>query len=137
MNYIIKATSTAKKSGEIQIKKSTIDFGTTSHSEMLPNPAELFLSSLAACILKNVERFSGLMKFEYIETEIKVSAVRFDKPPRMNEIYYHLTIYTKDDSLNIPLLRRNIEKFGTIYNTINASCTIVGDIEKVSYLSSH
>lgn len=129
MNYTIQATSLSQKKGTANIKESSIDFGTSSYSEMLPNPAELFLSSLAACILKNVERFAILMKFEYDKNEIKVTALRLDKPPRMDEIQYHLIIFTNDESINLPLLKRNIENFGTIYNTIKSPCNIAGEIE--------
>jgi hypothetical protein len=39
---------------------STIDFdGTATSGELLPSPADLLAAALAACILKNVERFAG------------------------------------------------------------------------------
>ncbi len=66
MEYEIKASSTAKNGAIISVKQNVIDFGITSDSEAVPpNPAELFLGSFAACILKNIERFSNLMKFTY------------------------------------------------------------------------
>ncbi len=66
MNYNIKASSLSNQEAVIHIKQSNIDFGTTTKTpETLPNPAELFLGSFASCILKNVERFSGMMKFTY------------------------------------------------------------------------
>ena len=59
MNYQIKASSQSKEDAVIHIKKSNINFGTTlKNADTLPNPAELFLGSFAACMLKNVERFS-------------------------------------------------------------------------------
>ena len=67
MNYHISATSYSNQAASLHINESNIKFGTTSNkSETLPNPAELFLGSFAACILKNVERFSILMNFEYV-----------------------------------------------------------------------
>jgi len=107
MKYYIKASSSSKKNASLKIKESEIVFGTTPESaDNLPNPAELFLGSFAACILKNVERFSILMKFEYSNAE--------------------------DNSLNINLLKKNIEKFGTIFNTVKSSCSVIGDIKKIS-----
>ena len=89
MNYQIKATSTSNQDAVIQIKESSITFGTTSKSnETLPNPAELFLGSFASCILKNVERFSIMMKFAYTKATIEVNAVRLESPPRMENIDY-------------------------------------------------
>ncbi|KYG72194.1 putative OsmC-like protein [Roseivirga ehrenbergii] len=132
MQYSIKASSFSKKEASVQAKQSEISFGITPESaDSLPNPAELFLSSFSACILKNVERFSVLMKFEYSRAEITVNAIRLEKPPRMDEINYELKVYSNDESLNIDLLKRNIEKFGTIYNTVKAVCAITGEIKKV------
>ena len=133
MNYSIKANSSSKDKATLNIKKSEINFGTTPETaDTLPNPAELFLGSFAACILKNVERFSTFMNFEYSKAEITVSATRLEKPPRMDEINYELLIYSQDQSLNLELLKKNIEKFGTIFNTVQVSCTIVGNVKKIT-----
>jgi len=133
MNYSIKANSSSKDKATLNIKQSEINFGTTPETaDTLPNPAELFLGSFAACILKNVERFSTFMNFEYSKAEITVSATRLEKPPRMDEINYELLIYSQDQSLNLELLKKNIEKFGTIFNTVQVSCTIVGNVKKIT-----
>ncbi|WP_066223306.1 OsmC family protein [Formosa haliotis] len=133
MKYYTKAQSASKNIASIKIKESDIGFGITPESaDLLPNPAELFLGSFSACILKNVERFSAIMNFEYSKAEIIVNASRLEKPPRMEDINYELTIYSKDDNLNINLLKKNIEKFGTIFNTVKSSCSITGEIKKAS-----
>lgn len=132
MKYSSKAESFSKNNASIKIKKTEIIFGTTKESaDDLPNPAELFLGSVSACILKNVERFSTLMNFEYSNAEITIKATRLEKPPRMDEINYDLKIYSQDSNLNIDLLKKNIEKFGTIYNTVKTSCSITGEITKI------
>ena len=132
MNYHIKASSISNRDAVIHIKQSNINFGTTSIiSETLPNPAELFLGAFAACMLKNVERFSGMMKFTYTKAILEVNAIRLENPPRMDNIVYNLTIYTNDIKLKTDLLKKNIEKFGTIYNTVNLSCTISGTINTI------
>jgi uncharacterized OsmC-like protein len=131
MNYHIKASTISNKDAVIHIKESNINFGTTSKTaEVLPNPAELFLGSFAACMLKNVERFSIMMKFTYSKTTLEVNATRLETPPRMDNIFYDLKIYSNDKKLNIDLLKKNIEKFGTIYNTIKLSCAISGTINQ-------
>ncbi|GJM35833.1 MAG: hypothetical protein DHS20C18_48340 [Saprospiraceae bacterium] len=132
MNYHVKASCISNRDAVIHIKQSNIDFGTTSKTaESLPNPAELFLGSFAACLLKNLERFSGMMKFTYTKATIEVNATRLENPPRMDHIVYNLTIYSNDKKLNTALLKKNIEKFGTIYNTVKLSCTISGTINTV------
>ena len=129
MDYQIKASSISNNDAVVHIKQSNIDFGTTSNTaETLPNPAELFLSAFGACILKNVERFSTLLKFRYSSAFITVSGTRQEVPPKMDIIEYQLTIYSNDDTLNKDLLKKNIEKFGTIFNTVNASCSVIGVI---------
>tara|TARA_R110000764_G_scaffold96149_1_gene180167 strand:- start:314 stop:718 length:405 start_codon:yes stop_codon:yes gene_type:complete len=133
MEYYTTAYSASKTNATIAIKQTSIEFGITPETdESLPNPAELFLGSFSSCILKNVERFSILMHFEYTTAEISVKATRFEKPARMDEINYILKVHSKDNNLNIDLLKKNIEKYGTIYNTIKLSCTINGNIEKIS-----
>ena len=132
MDYQIKASSISNNDAVVHIKQSNLDFGTTSKTaKTLPNPAELFLSSFAACILKNVERFSGMMKFTYTKATLEVNATRLENPPRMDNIVYDLTIYTHDKKLNSDLLKKNIEKFGTIYNTVKLSSSISGTIRTI------
>ena len=132
MTYSSSASSLAKDKASVHIKSSIINFGITPESaESLPNPAELFLGSICACILKNVERFSELMNFEYTRAEVTVRATRLEKPPRMDDINYELKVYSHDNSLNIKLLQKNIENFGTIVNTVKSSCTLQGEIKKI------
>ena len=132
MEYQIKASSVSTKDAILQIKQNEIAFGTTSNSaEILPNPAELFLGAFAACMLKNVERFSAMMNFTYATAAVNVSAIRTEKPVKMDNINYKLIIYSADENINTVLLKKNIEKFGTIYNTVKLSCTINGEIIQV------
>ncbi|MFT5820765.1 MAG: putative OsmC-like protein [Crocinitomix sp.] len=131
--YSVKANAVSKNSALIKVKESEFNFGITpSTNDQLASPAELFLGSVAACILKNVERFSVLMKFKYESASIEVTAVRLEKPPRMDEITYSLKVYSDDSKLNTELLQRNVEKFGTIYNTVKQSCKIEGTIQKLA-----
>ncbi|WP_417875251.1 OsmC family protein [Xanthomarina gelatinilytica] len=133
MNYTVKAEAFSKSKASIHIKQTEIPFGITPHtSDTLANPAELFLGSVSSCILKNVERFSEFMNFEYSRAEITINATRLEKPPRMDEINYELLIYSQDINLNLDLLKKNIEKFGTIFNTVKICCTITGTIKKIS-----
>ncbi|MDE3740253.1 OsmC family protein [Maribacter polysaccharolyticus] len=135
MDYHIKASSRANQDAVIHLKQSIIDFGTTQETtETLPNPAELFLGSFAACILKNVERFSSMMKFTYTKATLEVNATRLEHPPRMDNLVYKLTLYSNDEKLNTDLLKKNIEKYGTIYNTVKMSCAISGTINTIAYV---
>ena len=135
MNYQINASSVLNQDAIIHIKESKIDFGTTAATaESLPNPAELFLGAFAACMLKNVERFSKMMHFKYSKTALVVNATRLENPSRMENIVYDLSIYSPDTTLNVDLLKKNIEKHGTIYNTVKRSCAISGTINVIEYV---
>jgi hypothetical protein len=54
--------------------------------------------------------------FDYSKAEITVSATRLEKPPRMDEIIYELSVYSQDSSLNIDLCIR-ISKILERYST--------------------
>jgi len=133
MKYSIKALSKAGNDAVVHIKQSEIAFGTTEGTaDSLPNPAELFLGAFAACVLKNVERFSKMMRFSYEEARLKITAERLENPPRMDYLTYELTIFTKEERLNTDLLKKNIEKFGTIFNTVKRSSSISGSITTIT-----
>ncbi len=130
MDYSIRASSKAGDDAELQVKKSIIGFGTADKTaEQLPNPAELFLGSFAACILKNIERFSKLLHYSFEEASIEVTATRYERPPRMDNVFYVCTVYSNDKRIRPELLKLNLENFGTIYNTVKAACSVDGIVE--------
>ena len=95
----------------------------------LPGPADLLAAAFAACILKNVERFSKILPFRYDAATVEVTAERQDAPPKMTRISYVLTIDTDEDAHRVDLLHRNIKLHGTIYNTLAAVCEVDGQIK--------
>ena len=99
---------------------------TSGRDRILPNPAELLLTSLAACILKNVQRYSEILKLPYRSAKIMVHGIRNDNPPFMKEINYILEIDTDADERKIANWHKNIMKFGTITNTLNRACKLDG-----------
>lgn len=89
-------------------------------------PADLLATAFAACVLKNVERFSGIMPFRYDSASISVTAEHEGRPSRISRIRYLLRIKTDEPLQRVALLRRNIERFGTILNTLSAACEVRG-----------
>ncbi|UKN01093.1 OsmC family peroxiredoxin [Paracrocinitomix mangrovi] len=128
MEFTLKAVANATEKGTVQVGKNQIEFGITSDSE-LPSPADLLVSAFAACCLKNVERFSEFLHYQYEYAEISVNAIRAEKPPMIESISFDLKVKSLGGKINGDLLLRNLEKFGTIYNTLNKVCTINGSIE--------
>jgi uncharacterized OsmC-like protein len=113
--------------GSAKDREIEFDVGRQSGDE-LPGPAELLALSLGACILKNVERFSHLLSFRYEGAEVTVEAERQDNPPRFTELTYELRIRTEESPHRVELLHRNLRRFGTVYNTLAASCDVDGTI---------
>ncbi|MEO8705871.1 MAG: OsmC family protein [Kofleriaceae bacterium] len=97
----------------------------------LAGPADLLCAALSACMLKNVERFSQLLPFRYESATILVVAEREDSPPRIVRMRYELEIVTDESAARVELLHRNIEKFGTITNTLSRACEVTGTVTTV------
>ncbi len=94
------------------------------------NPAELFLASIAACMIKGIERVTPLLKFELRGVEVRLSAVRQDAPPLILRVDYELIVDTEEDDARLDLLHRNVRKYGTISNTVAAATTLEGAIRR-------
>jgi uncharacterized OsmC-like protein len=110
-------------------KQAVIEFDTSAgQSELLPGPADLLTTAFAACVLKNVERFSQILPFRYQKASIKVVAERQEAPPKMIRVTYSLQLVTDEPEQRVELLHRNIQKYGTIYNTLAAVCDVSGKV---------
>ena len=94
------------------------------------NPAELLLASVAACILKNIERVSPMIHFDYRGVTVEVHGERQDAPPKISRIDYKIIIDSDEDERKLELLHHNIQKFGTIYNTVSAATTLDGSLTR-------
>jgi len=127
-----KITANSKKGGQAKVEanKSILNFDASSvRDEQLPNPAELLLSSFAACVLKNVERFSELLHFNYKTAKISVQGWRQERPTMMSKIAYVLEVDSDMDLKKLNLLHKNILKFGTITNTLAQVVELSGEIK--------
>ena len=97
-------------------------------SDDLFGPADLLGAAFAACLLKNVERFSQILPFRYESASVHVVLEREERPPRIARIQYTLRLVTDEPADRIALLERNLIKFGTIYNTLAAACEVTGEV---------
>ena len=93
-----------------------------------PWPAELLGAAFAACLLKNVERFSEILPFRQSGAFVRVELERQDSPPRFTRIRYELRVATDEDDRRVALLHRNLQKHGTVFNTLAATCEIEGEL---------
>lgn len=131
--YSITASQVEKAVSKALFPKAAVEFDSAKERNTgLPGPAELLLTSLAACTLKNLERFSEILSFKYDFAEITVEGERQEAPPKFIRFRYVLSIKTNEASARIELLKKNIEKYGTIYNTLAAATPIEGTISRIS-----
>ena len=94
------------------------------------NPAEMLLASLAACILKGTERVIPMLNFELRGIEVNLHSARQDSPPKMVRIDYEIVVDTDETDARLALLHRNLQKFGTIMNTLADATDLVGAIRR-------
>ena len=96
-SYIADGENVPGGAATIASRASTIAFdGSAGTGELLPGPADLLAAALAACILKNVERFSGLLPFRYQHARVHVEIERQEPPPRIVRARYTLRIITDE-----------------------------------------
>ncbi|MFN4153837.1 MAG: OsmC family protein [Paracoccaceae bacterium] len=94
------------------------------------NPAEMLLASLAACILKGTERVVPMLEFDLRGMEVALHGVRQDSPPKMISITYEITVDTDETDARLSLLHKNLQKYGTIYNTLAGATELSGTIRR-------
>ena len=94
------------------------------------NPVELLLASLAACIIKGVERSAPMLKFDFSAVTVSLSAERQDAPPKLTAIRYELVVVTPESDHRLELLHTNVRKYGTISNTLAAAVALSGTIRR-------
>lgn len=94
------------------------------------NPAELFLASIAACMLKGIERVTPLLDFKLEGVSVSLLGLRLDAPPKMLSVSYELVIDTDEPDNRLELLHRNVRKYGTISNTVAAALDLQGTIRR-------
>jgi uncharacterized OsmC-like protein len=94
------------------------------------NPAELFLASIAACMIKGVERVTPMLKFDLRGVEVKLHGVRQDSPPKMISIDYELIVDTNETDQRLELLHTNVRRYGTISNTVAVATNLEGKIRR-------
>lgn len=92
------------------------------------NPAELLLTAVAACMIKGIERIMPMLKFSLRGVDVVLHGVRQDSPPRMVRIEYVISVDTDESDERLELLHKNVQKFGTIYNTVAAGTELSGQM---------
>jgi uncharacterized OsmC-like protein len=127
--YEVHGENVAGGTARVVARTSTIAFdGSAATGDLLPGPADLLAAALAACMLKNVERFSHILPFRYRRATVEVAVEREEPPPRIVRARYTLRVETDEPDRRVELLHRNIRTFGTITNTLALACDLQGEI---------
>ena len=131
LTYTIHARRTAPAAAEASTKEAhlALDTDPAGRADAF-NPAELFLTAVAACMLKGIERVAPMLKFELRGVRVRVYGERQDNPPRMTRVEYELVVDTDESDARLALLHRNVQKYGTIYNTVCAAVPLSGTIRR-------
>jgi uncharacterized OsmC-like protein len=110
-----------------------LDFDGSAHGDpTLPGPADLLAAALAACLSKNLERFSGILGFRYQRGRVTVRLERQDAPARIIRAAYLVEVTTEEPDERLQLLHRNLRKYGTITNTLAAACELSGELRRAA-----
>jgi uncharacterized OsmC-like protein len=94
------------------------------------NPAELFLASIAACMIKGIERVTPMLHFDLRGVEVRLHGIRQDSPPKIVSVDYELIVDTDEDDRRLDLLHTNVRKYGTISNTVAAATKLDGVVRR-------
>lgn len=94
------------------------------------NPVELLLASLAACMLKGIERVKPMLHFQIAGAEVALQAIRQDAPPKLTLIRYEIIVDSAETDQRLDLLHRNILKYGTISNTLSSAVPLEGSLRR-------
>lgn len=94
------------------------------------NPAELLMAALAACMLKGIERVTPILHFNLRGVEVRLHGVRQDVPPRMQSIDYEILVDSDESEHRLALLHDNVQKYGTVYNTVAPGTRLTGVLRR-------
>lgn len=90
------------------------------------NPAELLLASIAACIIKGIERVIYPLAFSLDGVEVILRSVRQADPPLIVSVNYQLVVDTDQADQRLELLYKSVRKYGTISNTVALAARLDG-----------
>jgi len=71
-----------------------------------------------------------MLAFELRGIEVSLHGMRQDSPPKMVRIDYEIVVDTDEADARLDLLHRNLQKYGTIYNTLAGATELVGTIRR-------
>jgi hypothetical protein len=72
------------------------------------------------------------LPFRYRAASVKVTAERHEPPPKITCMRYELRIVTDEPPVRVERLHRNIQRYGTVTDTLAAACDLQGTITAIT-----
>ncbi|MGJ8558606.1 MAG: hypothetical protein ACSHX3_00065 [Litorimonas sp.] len=88
------------------------------------------MASIAACMLKGIERTTPIIEFDLRGVEVRLRGLRQDAPPKMVSVTYDIIVDTDETDHRLDLLYKNAQKFETIFNTVKDTTELTGTISR-------
>jgi uncharacterized OsmC-like protein len=131
LEYRVLARRLDAHGSEATTKQATLMLDTDVHGRADAfNPAELYLASVGACMIKGIERVAPMIHFTFDGVEVRLHGIRQDAPPMMVEVRYEIIVQTVEDDRRLDLLHTNVRKYGTISNTVAKATKLEGTIRR-------
>lgn len=131
--YFVTATSQPGGEAQVDVFGRSIRFDAGAKRDLVhPGPAELLCAALAACLLKNTERYAHILPFRYEAARVRVEAERQDVPALFTRFTYRLEIVTDEPAQRVELLHRNVRRYGTVGSTLSLAAEVTGEIVAVA-----
>lgn len=92
------------------------------------DPVELLLASLAACLLKGIERVVPVLQFRLRGVAVRVRGERNERSPRLLAIHYELFVDTDETDQRLATLHHDVQKFGTVTTTLTGLTRLQGRV---------
>ena len=133
LEYQVSATRIDAHGSEAQTKEARLVLDTDIAGRLDAfNPAELLLASLAACMIKGIERVTPMIHFRFRGVSVKLHGIRQDAPPMMTQVTYEIVVDTDEDDRRLELLHTNVRKYGTVSNTLARAIKLEGTIKRAT-----
>jgi uncharacterized OsmC-like protein len=92
------------------------------------NPMELLMGALSACMIKGINRLTPLLGLQIDGVTMEITATRRDTPPGVESMHYRIVVDSPDSDEKLALLHENLQKFGTVSNTIAQGTALTGEL---------
>ena len=90
------------------------------------------LASQAACFIKGIERLAPTLEFDFRGVQVFLEADRPENEAKIAQIRYQVVIETDESDQRIALMHKNLQKQGTIHNTLSAGTELVGSVTRAN-----